>query len=65
MMLSMLAAGLASQSFDPRGIGAVSGILSSCTAIYWIWADRAGLLKEPAPRRVEPDEAEPHDPLTA
>ena len=65
MMLSMLAAGLASQSYDPRMIGAVSGVLSSCTAIYWIWADRVGLLKEPAPRRVETDEAEPHDPLTA
>jgi hypothetical protein len=65
MMLSMLAAGVASQSYDPRVIGAVSGVLSSCTAIYWIWADRVGLLKEPAPRRVETDEAEPHDPLTA
>ena len=65
MMLSMLAAGVASQSYDPRAIGAVSGVLSSCTAIYWIWADRAGLLKEPAPHRLEPDEAEPHDPLTA
>ena len=65
MMLSMLAAGIASQSYDPRAIGAVSGVLSSCTAIYWIWADRAGLLKEPAPHRLEPDEPEPHDPLTA
>ncbi len=65
MMLSMLAAGVASQSYDPRAIGAVSGVLSSCTAIYWIWADRAGLLKEPMPHRVDPDEAEPHDPLTA
>jgi len=65
MMLSMLAAGVASQSYDPRAIGAVSGVLSSCTAIYWIWADRAGLLKEPVSHRVDPDEPEPHDPLTA
>ena len=64
MMLSMLAAGLASQSVDPRTIGAVSGVLSSCTAIYWIWADRVGLLKEPAPHRVETEDVEPHDPLT-
>ena len=47
MMLSMLAAGIASKSVDPRVIGAFSGVLSSCTAIYWIWADRVGLLKEP------------------
>lgn len=47
MMLSMLGAGLASQSVDPRVIGAVSGVLSSCTALYWIWADHVGLLKEP------------------
>jgi MFS family permease len=65
MMLSMLAAGIASQSIDPRVIGAVSGVLSSCTAIYWIWADRAGLLKEPRLQPVEEEDAEPHDPLTA
>jgi hypothetical protein len=56
MMLSMLAAGLASQTMDPRTIGAASGVLSSCTAIYWLWADRTGLLKEPAPRHASTDE---------
>jgi MFS family permease len=65
MMLSMLAAGIASKSVDPRVIGAFSGVLSSCTAIYWIWADRAGLLKEPAPRRAATDDADPHDALMA
>lgn len=50
MMLSMLGAGLASQSVDPRVIGAVSGVLSSCTALYWIWADRVGLLRAPSAR---------------
>lgn len=65
MMLSMLAAGIASQSFDPRAIGAVSGVLSSCTAIYWICADRAGLLKEPHLQRDDTDDAESHDPVTA
>jgi MFS family permease len=65
MMLSMLAAGIASQSYDPRVIGGVSGVLSSCTAIYWIWADRVGLLKEPAPPGEEPSDADPQDPLTA
>lgn len=47
MMLSMLAAGIASQHVDPRAIGAVSGILSSCTALYWLSADRLGLLRDP------------------
>jgi predicted MFS family arabinose efflux permease len=65
MMLSMLAAGIASQSIDPRAIGAVSGVLSSCTAIYWIWADRVGLLKEPKLDRTDIDDAELHDPVTA
>ena len=37
MMLSMLAAGLASQSVDPRTIGAVAGVVSSLTALYWLW----------------------------
>lgn len=65
MMLSMLAAGIASLSFDPRAIGAVSGVLSSCTAIYWIWADRVGLLKEPTLKRTDIDDAEIHDRVTA
>jgi MFS family permease len=61
MMLSMLGAGIASQSVEPRVIGAVSGVLSSCTALYWIWADRVGLLK--APRETSPSitEAQRHD----
>jgi predicted MFS family arabinose efflux permease len=58
MMLSMLAAGLASQSVDPRVIGAVSGVVSSLTAVYWIWADRVGLLVEPATARRDPDDVE-------
>jgi predicted MFS family arabinose efflux permease len=47
MMLSMLAAGIASMHVSPRSIGAWSGVLSSCTALYWLWADRVGLLQEP------------------
>ncbi len=58
MMLSMLAAGLASQSVDPRVIGAVSGVVSSLTALYWIWADRVGLLVEPTTERHDPDDRE-------
>ena len=48
MMLSMLAAGTASQHFSIRAIGAASGILSSSTAIFWGWANWSGKLPEPA-----------------
>jgi len=47
MMISMLAAGLASSHVSPRTIGAWSGALSSLTAVYWMWANRIGLLIEP------------------
>ncbi len=48
MMLSMLAAGTASQYFSIRAIGAASGALSSSTAIFWGWANWTGRLPEPA-----------------
>jgi MFS family permease len=47
MMLSMLAAGSASQYFSIRTIGAASGLLSSSTAIFWGWANWSGKLPEP------------------
>jgi predicted MFS family arabinose efflux permease len=58
MMLSMLAAGLASQRVSPRTIGAWSGVLSSLTAVYWLWADRFGLLVEPTPAGIDPHDVE-------
>lgn len=48
MMLSMLAAGSASQHFSIRIIGTASGLLSSSTAIFWGWANWTGKLPEPA-----------------
>jgi predicted MFS family arabinose efflux permease len=48
MMLSMLGAGMASQHFGVRAIGAASGLLSSSTAIFWGWANWTGKLPEPA-----------------
>ena len=66
MMLSMLGAGLASQKW-PQGsrmIGAVSGLLSSSTAIFWLWANWTGRLPEPAVEGIEPREVEVHgDPV--
>ena len=49
MMLSMLAAGEASQGMSIRSIGAISGLLSSSTAIFWAWANWTGKLPEPRP----------------
>lgn len=48
MMLSMWAAGSASQHFSIRTIGTASGLLSSSTAIFWGWANWTGKLPEPA-----------------
>ncbi|MBI3681789.1 MAG: MFS transporter [Acidobacteria bacterium] len=62
MMLSMLAAGLASQSFGPRTIGAASGLLSSLTAVYWLSLDLSGRLPEPPEEGVDPEEVEVHEP---
>jgi hypothetical protein len=47
MMLSMTAAGIASQHYSPRLIGAWSGILTSMTAIFWAWGTITDRLKEP------------------
>ena len=54
MMLSMLAAGVASQYFDPRIIGACAGVVSSTTAIFWGWAHFTGRLPEPR-RQIIPE----------
>ncbi len=48
MMLSMFGAGWASDSVSPRTIGVVSGILSSSTSVFWIWANATGRLPEPS-----------------
>jgi predicted MFS family arabinose efflux permease len=60
MMLSMTAAGIASQHYGPRTIGLVAGILSASTAVFWGWADWKGKLPEPASLTVEPEEVEIH-----
>jgi hypothetical protein len=56
MMISMMLAGIASQFWDPRAIGACSGVISSTTAIFWAWANWTGRLPEPA--EVPHEEAE-------
>lgn len=59
MMLSMLAAGIASQYYDPRIIGACAGVLSSTTAVFWAWANWTGRLPEP-PLTESVEEVEIH-----
>jgi MFS family permease len=60
MMVSMTLAGIASQYWDPRTIGAIAGALSSTTAIFWGWAHVTGRLPEPALEGVDPEEIEVH-----
>ena len=60
MMLSMTAAGIASQSVNARTIGAVAGALSSTTAVFWGWAHLTGRLPEPLPEPAHQQEIEIH-----
>jgi len=60
MMVSMMLAGIASQSYDPRVIGAIAGVLSSTTAVFWGWAHWTGRLPEPAQEGVDPEDVEVH-----
>lgn len=60
MMVSMMLAGIASQYFSPRVIGACAGALSSTTAIFWAWAHLTGRLPEPATQGVARQEVEVH-----
>jgi MFS family permease len=60
MMISMAAAGVASQYHGPRKIGLVAGILSSSTAVFWGWANLVGRLPEPERLGVEPEDVEVH-----
>ena len=59
MMLSMMGAGIASQHFGIRAIGACSGLLSSSTAIFWGWANWRGRLPEPTVTE-DPESVEIH-----
>jgi MFS family permease len=47
MIVSMAAAGIASQYYSPRMIGLIAGALGLVTAIAWAWCDWTGRLPEP------------------
>lgn len=63
MMLSLGAASWASTVYPVRTIGVVAGLLSTTTAIFWLWADAAGKLVEP-PRDDTAEDIEVPEPLT-
>jgi MFS family permease len=60
MMLSMVAAGIASTNHDPRFLGTWAGAASASTGIFWAWANLTGRLPEPPREGVDPDEIEVH-----
>lgn len=60
MIVSMGITGLVADHVSARLIGAVSGVLSSTTAIFWAWANYNGRLPEPVVAGVEPEEVEVH-----
>jgi MFS family permease len=47
MIVSMAAAGVASQYASPRTIGLIAGAFGSITALAWAWLDGTGKLPEP------------------
>jgi MFS family permease len=60
MMISMMAAGAASEHYSPRTIGTAAGIFSSMTAVYWTWANASGRLPEPERRCGSVNDIEVH-----
>lgn len=55
MIVSMAAAGIASQYVGPRTIGLVAGAFGVLTALVWAWADAAGRLPEPGSEKSQGD----------
>src|SRR5882724_161332 len=47
MIVSMAAAGIASQYYSPRTIGLIAGAFGASTALIWAWMDGTGRLPEP------------------
>jgi hypothetical protein len=55
----MMATGAATISYSPRTIGAWAGVISSTTAIFWMWANLTGRLPEPDTQRTQQPAPEP------
>jgi len=52
MIVSMAAAGIASQYYSARSIGLVAGAFGSLTALAWAWCDFTNRLPEPGNRSI-------------
>jgi MFS family permease len=64
MMISMMGAGIASTHYSPRTIGAVAGLCSSTTAVFWGWANWTGRLPLPEAEGIDARDVEVHgDPV--
>ncbi len=64
MMISLMGAGIASTYYSPRTIGAVAGILSSTTAVFWGLANWTGRLPMPEFAGIDARSIEVHgDPV--
>lgn len=48
-------AGIGSRYYSPRTIGAIAGVLSASTGLFWAWAHFTGTLPAPAPSRTPTD----------
>jgi hypothetical protein len=57
MIVSMAAAGIASQYYSPRVIGLIAGALGLVTAIAWAWCDWTGRLPEPVEEAAKSEAA--------
>ena len=53
MIVSMAAAGIASQYYSPRAIALIAGALGLLTALAWAWCDWTGRLPEPREKASE------------
>ena len=56
MIMSLSAAGVASEHFSIRAVGVAAGVLSASTTIFWTWTALMDKLTEP---RAEPHEETP------
>jgi hypothetical protein len=62
MIVSMAAAGIASQYYSARAIGLVAGAFGSLTALAWAWCDVTNRLPEPRNRSTvtNPEQTSAH-----
>ena len=54
MLISVALASVATDHLPIRTIGVIAGCLSASTAVFWLWADLAGKLREP-PSELVPE----------